>query len=183
MAHIEQVFGELRGFNIPPLAQWHPQQSLDIDLRIAADGRWYHQGAVIARHRLVKLFGSVLRLEQDGRHYLITPHLKYPVTVDDAPFQAVEVSRQGNGKAQNLFFRTNLDDIVLADATHPLNITTDRKTEQVSPYIEVRDGLQAKLSRPVYYELAQLLQPPTPNPNKILGLYSAGQFFPFGHTQ
>ena len=183
------LFDQLRGFKIPPVAQWHPRETLDIGLRIAADGRWYYQGTVIERRRMVKLFGSVLRVERDGRHCLVTPHLKYPVSVDDAPFQAVELKRRGAGREQNLIFRTNVDDVVLADRAHPIRVTTDPSSGQPSPCVEVRDGLQAKISRAVYYELAQLLEPAGREDDdesdgevsgRILGVYSAGEFFPFG---
>ena len=184
------LFDQLRGFKIPPVAQWHPRETLDIGLRIAADGRWYYQGAVIERRRMVKLFGSVLRVERDGRHCLVTPHLKYPVSVDDAPFQAVELKRRGAGREQNLIFRTNVDDVVLADREHPIRVTTDPSSGQPSPCVEVRDGLQAKISRAVYYELAQLLEPAGREEDdtesggevsgRIFGVYSAGEFFPFG---
>ena len=184
------LFDQLRGFKIPPVAQWHPRETLDIGLRIAADGRWYYQGTVIERRRMVKLFGSVLRVERDGRHCLVTPHLKYPVSVDDAPFQAVELKRRGAGLEQNLIFRTNVDDVVLADREHPIRVTTDPSSGQPSPCVEVRDGLQAKISRAVYYELAQLLEPAGREEDdtesggdvsgRILGVYSAGEFFPFG---
>lgn len=181
--HIGQAVAELRRARTPPLDEWQPRQSLDIGLRIAADGQWYYRGSVIRRRRLVALFGSVLRLEPDGGHYLITPRLKYPVSVDDAPFQAVEVQRQGAGRAQNLVFRTNIDDWVLADRDHPVRVQTDPKSGRVSPRIEVRDGLQARICRSVYYELAQMLEPDNradDGGGEILGLYSAGEFFPFG---
>ena len=162
MPEIEHLFEQLRGFKIPPVAQWQPRETLDIGLRIAADGRWYYQESVIERRRIVQLFGSVLRLEPDGRYCLVTPRLKYPVTVEDAPFQAVELHRQGTGRAQKLVFRTNLDDVVPAGRDHPIQVTTDPRSGQPSPYVEVRDGLRAKICRPVYYELAQLLEPAAP---------------------
>lgn len=184
MAQIEQLFEQVRRFKLPPLAQWHPRESLDIDLRIRADGQWLYRGSAIARLGLVKLFSSILRLEEDGRHYLITPQVKYPVVVEDAPFQAVELRRQGATRAQNLFFRTNVDDVVLADRDHPIRVPTDAVRGQPSPRIEVRDGLQAKICRSVYYELAQLLEPADSDADggdgHILGVYSAAQFFPFG---
>ena len=110
--------------------------------------------------------------------------------MDDAPFQAVELKRRGAGPEQNLIFRTNVDDVVLADREHPIRVTTDPSSGQPSPCVEVRDGLQAKISRAVYYELAQLLEPAGREEDddesggevsgRILGVYSAGEFFPFG---
>ena len=183
MAEIEQLFDQLRGLKMPPVAHWHPRKTLDIDLRIAEDGRWYYRGSAIERRRMVKLFGALLRLERDGGHCLITPHLKYPVTVDDAPFQAVELSRRDVGGQQHLVFRTNVDDVVAAGPDHPIRVTTDPTSGAPSPYIEVRDGLQAKICRSVYYELAQLLEPAARADDAdgaMLGVYSAGVFFPFG---
>jgi len=179
---IGQACAELRRAGAGPPHRWQPRQSLDIGLRIAADGQWYYRGSAIRRRRLVALFGSVLRLEPDGGHYLITPRLKYPVSVDDAPFQAVEVRRHGTGRSQNLVFRTNVDDWVLADRDHPVRVQTDPETGRVSPRIEVRDGLQARICRSVYYELARMLEPDNANDHggEILGIYSAGEFFPFG---
>ena len=189
--NIEQLFDRLRGFEIPPVDQWQPGESLDIGLRIAADGRWYYRGSVIERRRMVKLFCSILRLDPDGRHYLVTPRLKYPVSVEDAPFRAVEVNRQGAGREQNLFFRTNADDVVLCGRDHPLRVETDPVTGQPSPRVEVRNGLQAKICRSVYYELAQMLEPAEGESHGgdggeilgVYGVYSAGQFFPFGQSQ
>ncbi len=194
MPEIEQLFEQLQGFKIPPVAQWQPRESLDIGLRIAADGRWYYQSSAIERRRIIQLFGSVLRLEPDGRYCLVTPRLKYPVSVEDAPFQAVELHRQGTGRAQKLVFRTNLDDVVATGRDHPIQVTTDPRNGQPSPYVEVRDGLRAKICRPVYYELAQLLEPAAPGDadaaddqnetgGKMLGVYSAGVFFPFGWSR
>jgi len=180
--HIKQASAELRRAGTGPLHGWQPRESMNIGLRIAADGQWYYRGSAIQRRRLVALFGSILRLEPDGGHYLITPRLKYPVRVDDAPFQAVEVQRHGAGRSQNLVFRTNVDDWVLADRDHPVRVQTDPETGRVSPRIEVRDGLQARICRSVYYELARMLEADNANDQggEILGIYSAGEFFPFG---
>ncbi|MGR3985198.1 MAG: DUF1285 domain-containing protein, partial [Gammaproteobacteria bacterium] len=133
MANIEQLFAGLRAIQTPAMASWRPRESLDIGLRIAADGRWLHQGAPITRPRMVKLFASLLRVDGGG-HCLITPRLKYPVSVDDAPFHAVELRIQGRGKKQNLLFRTNVDDVVPADCAHPITMSG------AIPYVEVRAG-------------------------------------------
>ncbi len=197
------------GFKIPPVQRWNPTACMDIGLRISADGRWHCHGGVITRRRLVKLFGSVLRLDAN-QHYLVTPPMKYPVAVEDAPFYAVEVRRQGTGAAQNLLFRTNLDDVVPLNRAHPITMRAPPASPHASPhplpYLAVRGGLQAKLSRPLYYELAQMLAPaPTassaatqaesqtcaesaaefspesdPKSAPMLGLYSDGEFFAFG---
>ena len=168
------------------ISAWNPRETLDIDLRIAADGTWHHQNAPINRPRMVKFFASLLRRENvhqktpegktSGEKYaLITPHLKYPVKVEDAPFLAVELRRRGGGKNQELFFRTNVDDVARADADHPISAANFSGV----PCIEVRAGLRAKLSRPVWLELAELLIPSEKDAG-ILGVYSAGSFFAVG---
>jgi uncharacterized protein len=148
----------------------------DIGLKIGRDGTWYYQTGAIGRKRLVKLFASVLRREEDGRYYLVTPVEKVPIAVEAMPFIAVEMRRQGRGKRQNLSFRTNVDDTVKAGRKHPLGF--DRgPAGSFTPFILVRDGLKARLSRPVYYELAALA---ADNPaGKGQGVWSGGVFFPF----
>ena len=177
---VEQLFTQLQKFPIPPVARWHPEKSLDIDLRIKADGRWYYRGSEIVRARIVKLFGSVLRLQTDGNYFLITPQLKYPIRVDEAPFQAVELKRQGVGREQKLIFRTNLDEVVIADSSHPIHVRI-AADGQPSPTVEVRDGLRAKITRSVYYELAQMVVDEDDKENgETLGVYSSGVFFALG---
>ena len=164
------------------ISAWNPRETLDIDLRIAADGSWYHQNAPINRPRMVKFFASLLRRENvdenknpSEKYALITPHLKYPVKVEDAPFLAVELRRRGGGKNQELFFRTNVDDVARADADHPISAANFSGV----PCIEVRAGLRAKLSRAVWLELADLLIPSEKDAG-VFGVYSAGSFFAVG---
>ncbi|MGD9501858.1 MAG: DUF1285 domain-containing protein [Methyloceanibacter sp.] len=148
----------------------------DIGLRIGRDGTWYYQGGAIGRKALVKLFASVLRREDDGRYYLVTPVEKVPIAVEAMPFMAVAMSREGRGKDQSLSFRTNVDDTVIAGPKHKLGF--EREPGQgFTPYVLVRDGLKARLSRPVYYELAALA---AENPaGEGPGVWSGGAFFPF----
>jgi len=125
---------------------------------------------------LVKLFASVLRLEEDSRYYLVTPVEKVPIEVESLPFVAVEMSREGQGRSQTLMFRTNVDDLVTADAEHPLGFEPGR-LGGFTPFIHVRGGLKARLARPVYYELASLAVAEGEPDN--LGVWSGGTFFPF----
>ena len=118
----------------------------DIDIRIAGDGTWFHEGCPIGRLPLVKLFASVLRRE-DGDYWLVTPVEKARITVDDVPFIAVEMEAEGDGKAQRLRFRTNLDEWVSADAAHPLAFRALPGSEDKAPYLTVRDGLEARVAR------------------------------------
>jgi hypothetical protein len=148
----------------------------DIGLRIGRDGTWFYQGSPIARKELVKLFASVLRLEADGRYYLVTPVEKVPIEVEAMPFVAVEMRREGSGEAQNLIFRNNVDDVVTAGAPHPLGFEAGQEGS-FTPFVRFRDGLKARLARPVYYELAALAVQPAGSDGP--GVWSGGVFFPF----
>jgi uncharacterized protein len=147
----------------------------DIGLKIGRDGTWFYQGSPIGRKPLVKLFASVLRKEDDG-YFLVTPVEKVPIAVEDTPFVAVEVLREGSGKTQRLTFRTNVDDVVVAGRDHKLGFARGDKTGFI-PFIVVRDGLTARLARPVYYELAALAMSPSGEGRP--GVWSGGTFFPF----
>jgi len=129
----------------------------DFEMRIAKDGVWYHQGAPIKRLPLVKLFASVLRKEEDESYWLVTPVEKGMIEVEDAPFLAVEVQRVISNENEpfntDFSFRTNLDEIVICGLEHPLRVDVDPETKEPNPYIVVRDGLEAKITRSVFYEL------------------------------
>ena len=148
----------------------------DIGLKIGHDGTWYYQGSAIARQGLVKLFASVLRLEDDGRYYLVTPVEKVPIAVETMPFIAVEMCQSGSGEGQSLSFRTNVDDTVAAGPKHPLGFHPGAGQDFI-PFILVRDGLKARLSRPVYYELAALAAESCSRQGQ--GVWSEGAFFAF----
>lgn len=148
----------------------------DIGLKIGHDGTWFYQGGPIARRELVKLFASVLHLEDDGRYYLVTPVEKVPIAVETMPFVAVEISRKGRGKEQSLAFRSNVDEWVTAGPEHALGFQPGGEQNFI-PFILMRDGLKARLARPVYYELASLAVETSP-PDEP-GVWSCGTFFPF----
>lgn len=150
------------------------------DIRINRDGLWFYHGTPIGRRELVKLFASVLRRDSDGRYLLETPAEKGVIEVEDVPFVAVELTLQGAGHSQTLVFRTNIDENVVADAAHPLRIVVDPRTGEPSPYVEVRDGLAARLTRSVYYELVELGGEETINGETQFGVWSAGTFFVLG---
>lgn len=146
------------------------------NIRIAADGRWFHNGDEIRRIEMVKLFASVLMLDQTGDYWLVTPVEKGRITVDDAPFIACEmlVSSSTDPRSNEIHFRTNLDEKVTLDAAHPILLRTADNLQDFRPYIEVRNGLLAKLSRPVYYQLAEHAEK---GPNGRLGVWSHNQHF------
>ena len=165
---------------LPPVHLWNPQNCGDIQMEIRADGSWWHEGSKIKRERLVKLFSRILRKDPDGNIYLVTPYEKVIVHVEDAPFLAVRVDRVGQpGMDQTLVFKTNLGDIVTAGADLPIRVETDPETLEPSPYVLVRGGLEAKLTRPVFYELADMAEAYEGSAGQ-LGVWSQKQFFELG---
>lgn len=154
----------------------------DLDMKIARDGTWFYRGSPITRQRLVKLFASVLRREDDGSYWLVTPVERGRVTVEDAPFVAVEVNSEGAGRDRRLSFRTNLDEIVAAGPEHPLRIETGANGEPM-PYLLIRPGLEARLNRPVFYELVELADAERGDSGGPFGLWSDGMFFELGDPE
>ena len=146
------------------------------DIRIASDGRWFHEGEEIRRIALVKLFASILVLDDNGDYWLATPAEKGRITVDDAPFIIRDMSVKTGAQSQQneIWFQTNIDETVLLDPKHPLQLRAAAQSPDLRPYIEVRDGLLAKLSRPVYYQLADYAEV---GPDGRLGIWSHDHFF------
>src|SRR5487761_986665 len=148
----------------------------DLCIRIARDGTWHYHGSPIGRLPLVKLFASVLRRDADGSYWLVTPAERGRIEVEDVPFLAVELTAAGDGRSQQLIFRTNLDDIVTAGPAHPLRIETATSGEP-RPYILVRDGIEARLARPVFYQLVDLAGEHECGGQVRFGVWSNGVFF------
>lgn len=148
-------------------------------IKILKNGTWLYNGTPINRHNLVKLFASVLKKDAQGEYWLETPYERGRIEVEDAPFMAVELRVESSGKNQTLAFRTNLDEWVEADEGHRLRVAHDPSTGEPSPYIMVRGGLEAKVTRAVYYELAKLAVPADGAP-KTLGVWSRNEFYPIG---
>ena len=151
-----------------------------IDMRIARDGRWFYHGTPIGRQEMVRLFASVLTRRSDGSYWLVTPAEEGEIAVEDAPFLAVEMAAEGEGRAARLSFRTNVDDWVPLDSLHPLRVDLDRPGSP--PYILVREGLEARLARPVYYHLAELAVEEERAEGRVLGIWSDRLFFPLGRA-
>ena len=129
---------------------------------------------------MVKLFSTVLRRDPDGKYYLVTPVEKLEMIVDDAPFVAVELVREGRGKDQILSFRTNVGDWAIAGGKNPIRVETDGKTGEPSPYVLIRDRLEALINRPVFYELVEMAERRDDGGRETLGVWSSGQFFEIG---
>ena len=152
----------------------------DSGIRIARDGTWFHRNSPIGRKALVKLFSSVLRREADGTYWLVTPVERGRVEVEDAPFTAVELSVIGQGPAQILRFRTNVDDWVEVGPENSIRVAIAPDTREPRPYIFVRAGLEALILRPVYYRLADLAVEHDAEGVTKLGVWSNKVFFPLG---
>jgi hypothetical protein len=153
-----------------------PETCGEIDIRIARDGTWFYHGSPITRKPLVKLFASVLRRNSDGSYWLVTPAERVRIRVDDAPFVAVALDVEGEGRSARLTFTTNLDDTVTAGINNPIRVAFHPATEEPSPYLRVRGDLEALISRPVYYELVARGE----TQGSSFGVWSDGAFFALG---
>lgn len=167
------------GRKLPPVETWQPVHCDEIDICISRDGTWYHRGAPISRRELVRLFSTILRKETDG-FYLVTPIEKMRIQVEDAPFLAVLLDVQGSGQEQRLMFTTNVGDQVIAGTDHRFRIGTARPDETTIPYIHIRSGMEARISRAVFYQLAEIAVPGGGGFEGQLGVWSSGLFLPLG---
>lgn len=165
--------------SLPPVEKWNPEHCGRIDLVIKRDGTWFHEGSPIGRARLVRLFSTVLRREGDA-YFLVTPVEKMEIAVEDAPFIAVLMRREGGGDAQRLVFTTNVGDETVAGPDHPLVFRKDPETGEGAPYLEVRRGLEARIARAVFYDLVELGETREIDGEKVFGVASDGAFFSFG---
>jgi len=166
------------GRKLPPVERWNPAHCGDIDIRIARDGTWFHRGSPIGRKELVRLFSTILR--RDGDDYvLVTPAEKMRITVDDAPFMAVLMDVEGEGSDQHLIFTTNVGDVTIGGPDNPIRVETDPVSEEPAPYVHIRRGLEARIARAVFYQLADLA---VPGDAGMLGVWSGGEFFPIGRA-
>ena len=170
LADIARLAQEKR---LPPVDKWNPGHCGDSEMRIARDGTWFHQGSPIGREAMVRLFSTILRRESDGSYVLVTPVEKLWIEVEDAPFLAVELKSEGEGRSRALAFRLNTGDLIAAGPGNPLVI---RETpDGPHPYLHVRGGLEALVNRSVYYELMNLALDEASDP---VGLWSNGAFYP-----
>lgn len=182
-SNIERIANEVSGVS------WNFEQGdvRHFQMRIDREGVWYYLGSPIMRPQLVKLFSTALRREDDGRYWLVTPAERGLIDVDDVPFLAVEVNRipgeKADGSHDILRFRTNLDSEIECGKNHPIRVETNRQTLEPRPYIVVRDTLEARLTRAVFYELADLAQERVVGGHKVLGVWSKGIFYPLGPAE
>ncbi len=166
------------GDGLPPVEKWNPDFCGDLDMEIKRDGTWMYMGTPIGRAPLVRLFSTVLRKDEDGKTYLVTPVERVGIRVEDAPFVAVEMNAVGEGENQKLTFRTNVGDLVEAGADNPIRFEIIGKTDQLKPYVLVRGRLEALLARPVMYELISHGEEIEVGGKTMFALRSNGQVFP-----
>jgi uncharacterized protein len=183
LPNLADIMSRLQDKSLPPVHLWNPDFCGDIDMRIARDGTWFYMGTPIGRKRMVKLFSTVIRLDDDEKYYLVTPVEKIGITVDDAPFTAVEANAFGEGEEQTIVFRTNVDDEVVAGPDNPIRMAIDPVTQEPSPYVMVRDGLEALIGRSVFYQLVDLGVEQQRDGKTVLGIWSSGQYFVIGTTE
>ncbi len=154
-----------------------PESCGSFDIRITRDGAWHYRGSLIARKRLCQLFATVLQRDDAGVYWLVTPAERGRIEVEDAPFLAVELAVSGVGRGRRLAFRTTLDHWITAGPDHPIILGSHPETGAPRPGIPLRDGLEARLSRPVFYELAALAEP-GPDGSGQMGVWGGGLFHP-----
>ena len=162
---------------LPPVHLWNPPFCGDLDMRIARDGTWFYLGTPIGRKELVRLFSTIIRKDGDD-YFLVTPVEKVGITVDDAPFVAVDFEISGNADTQNLTFETNVGDTVKAGPDNPIRVERDAATGEPSPYVLVRANLEALIDRKSFYRLVDIGTVEPFDGKDWFGLWSGGQFFP-----
>ncbi len=167
---------------LPPVHLWNPPFCGDLDMRIASDGTWYYMNSPIGRKPLVRLFSTVLRHDEDGKYYLVTPVEKVGITVDDAPFLAVQMSVEAEGAQQVITFTTNVGDQFSVDEDHPLRFETEKQTDGLKPYVLVRGRLEALINRAVLYDLVALGCEHEVDGNSRFGVWSSGRFYPMANA-
>ena len=161
----------------PPVHLWNPPFCGDLDMRIARDGTWFYLGTPIGRFELVKLFSSILRKDGD-KYVLVTPVEMVGITVDDAPFVAVDFKVKNAGPDQEIQFETHVGDITIANADNPIRVARDPDTDEPAPYVHVRRGLEALIDRKSFYRLVDIGTHDIVDGVAWFGVRSAGQFFP-----
>ena len=175
LSRLGAALADLPKRGLPPVEKWNPPDCGAIDIRIDADGTWFHAGTPIRRPKMVKLFASILRREPDGTTVLVTPVEKVSIVVEDAAFIAVEMAVDGEGDARRISFRTNVDDLVPVDAEHRLRFE-EGEAGALKPYLHVRRGLWARVTRPLVYDLVDLAEEREIDGARWLGIAAGGDF-------
>ena len=169
---LAQIAEQVEQRKLPPVEGWAPQSRGDSLMQITADGRWFHDGGEITRPAMVRAFSGLLSRDGDGQHWLVTPFEQLSITVEDAPFIAVDCVRK-NG---DIVFRLNTDDLIVAGPNHPIRAAGDADAPAL--YLHVRRGCEARLNRSTYEQLAQIaLSEAKPGADEDWTVTSGGQTF------
>ena len=164
----------------PPLHLWNPALSGDIDIQIRTNGDWYHDGQLIQRHALVKLFASILRREDDDEYYLVTPVEKWRIQVEDAPLLIISMELiDPDTPQQAIIFTSNVERLYSLGAEHRLIVEVGKDDQQPAPYLLLDNGLRAKLTRSVFYQLVDIARPE----DNVLRVYSNQEYFELGQLE
>jgi len=177
---LAEAAGQSKG--LPPVERWNPPFCGDLDMRIGADGTWYYLKTPIGRPALVKLFASVLKRDGD-KYFLVTPVEKCGITVDDAPFLAVELNVEQSASGRMLNFRTNVDDWVQCGPAHNLRFEPEAGTGGLKPYLHVRRDVCAKVTRTLFFDLVALGEEREVAGQAMFGVTSMGEFFPMAPAE
>ena len=181
MSELDQILASIKTAETTQASRraWNPEHQAEIDIRIATDGSWHHEGRRFQRDSMVKLFAGILRREQND-YYLVTPAEKLRIQVEDAPFVAVLVEQLNDSGTTAIVFTTNIGERIVVDQTHDLRVEIDAQTQQPRPYLHLRDGLEALISRSAFYDLLNLAYETECNGAACLAITSMGQEFTLG---
>ncbi|SVA62135.1 uncharacterized protein METZ01_LOCUS114989 [marine metagenome] len=164
-------FSKRKKKGIPPVEKWNPPFCGDIDMHILRNGKWTYMGSEIKRPAMIKLFSNIIRLDEDGHYYLVTPVEKVRIKVDDVPFVAVSMNKTTEKGIDSLSFVTNVQDEVVLSKENPIEIVINDNDEP-SPYITIRRNLKALISRAVYYDLINMAEEEIIDDKKFLVIKS-----------
>ena len=183
MSELDTILADIKAGEAISAARrdWNPHYQGEIDIRIAADGSWFHQQRRFQRDSMVKLFAGILRRE-DEEYFLVTPAEKLRIEVEDAPFVATLVERVEDNGQQAIVFTTNIGERVMVDLEHAIRVEIDADTNAPRPYVHVRAGLDALISRSAFYDLLNLAQESERDGNSYLSVTSLGEEFELGST-
>jgi len=173
----EQIESAAGAKSKPPLEQWHPELSGDIDIVVNRKGEWLYEGKPIGRESIVRLFSTILRREEDGHYYLVTPVEKWRIQVEDTPLLAHSLKAEGEGDQRTLSVTTSVGEVLQIDDEHPLSVGTYPQTGEPRPVILLPHGLEARLVTSAYYDLAELVAADNPDPEQPMGVWSHGNFY------
>lgn len=168
------------GKALPPLDQWNPGLLGDMDLLITRDGSWLFEGKPIGREAIVRLFSTILRKEQDGAYYLVTPVEKWRIAVEDTPLLAHSAEATGEGDSQVISVTTNMGETLEIGPDHPLEVGAYPDSDEPRPVVAVRHGVEARLVTNAFYQLAEFVEEQTVNGETVLGVFSHGKFWKIG---